>query len=94
MSDFRDLLLALNEAEARCLLVGGYAVGFYAEPRSTKDLDVWVSVSGENPERVHAALKHFGAPLADLTVDDLATEGMVFQIGMPPNRIDVLNQLE
>ncbi len=92
-SDFRDLLLALNGAEARYLLVGGYAVGFYAEPRFTKDLDVWVSSSGENPERVHAALKHFGAPLADLTVDDLATEGMVFQIGMPPNRIDVLNQL-
>ena len=92
-SDFRDLLLALNEADARYLLVGGYAVGFYAEPRFTKDLDVWVSCEGTNPEKTYAALKRFGAPLSDLTVDDLATEGLVFQIGVPPSRIDILNQL-
>lgn len=60
-SDFRDLLLALNEADARYLVVGGYAVGFYAEPRFTKDLDLWASFEGDNPERVYAALQRFGA---------------------------------
>ena len=92
-SDFRDLLLELNEAEAQYMVIGGYAVGFYAEPRFTKDLDIWFSADADNPERVHAALGRFGAPLSDLTVDDLATDGLVFQLGVPPNRIDVMNQI-
>jgi hypothetical protein len=92
-SDFKELFAALNEAEVKYLLVGGYAVGWYAEPRFTKDLDVWVGSSGDNPERVLAALKRFGAPLDDLTVEDLATEGTVFQMGLPPNRIDILTEV-
>jgi predicted nucleotidyltransferase len=92
-SDFRDLLSALNEAEAQYMVIGGYAVGYYAEPRFTKDLDIWFSADGDNPERIYSALARFGAPLSDLTVDDLATDGLVFQLGMPPNRIDVLNQI-
>jgi hypothetical protein len=69
--DFKDLFAALNAAGARYLLVGGYAVAFHAEPRFTKDLDVWVEPSSANAVRVHQALRTFGAPVQDLTISDL-----------------------
>jgi hypothetical protein len=91
--DFTALLRALSTAEARYLVVGAYAVTFHSRPRATGDLDLWVDPSAENAGRVYAALEAFGAPLAALTERDLATEGMVYQIGVPPRRIDVLTSL-
>jgi hypothetical protein len=91
--DFLDLLRALCEAEARFLVVGAYAVSVHAEPRATGDLDIWVEATPENARRVHRALAAFGAPLADLSPDDLATPDLVFQIGLPPRRIDILTSI-
>lgn len=88
--DFSDLLRAFNAAEVRYLVVGAYAVTFHAQPRFTKDLDLWVEASSENAVRVHAALASFGAPIGDLTLEDLANAEMVYQIGVAPNRIDIL----
>lgn len=92
--DFRDLFAALNAAAARYLLVGGYALAVHAQPRFTKDLDVWVEPTPENAARVHAALADFGAPLTDLRLSDLSTAGLIFQIGIPPNRIDILTAID
>ncbi len=64
--DFRDLFLAFSVAEVRYLVVGAHAVSFHARPRFTKDLDLWVDPTPENAERVFAALREFGAPLADV----------------------------
>ena len=91
--DFLDLLSALCEAGARFLIVGAYAVSFHAEPRATGDLDIWVAPTAENARKVLAALRRFGAPLHDLTEDDLARPDVVFQIGLPPRRIDVLTSI-
>ena len=93
-SDFRDLFAALNAAGARYLLVGGYAVAFHAQPRFTKDLDVWAEPSPGNAGRVLDALRQFGAPLQDLTGPDLERPGTVFQIGVPPNRIDIVTAID
>jgi hypothetical protein len=92
--DFRDLFFELNAAEARYLVVGAYAVTFHSRPRFTKDLDVLVEPTLENAARVHAALKSFGAPLKDVTAKDLATPGIVFQIGIAPTRIDILTEID
>jgi hypothetical protein len=92
--DFRDLFAALNAAEARYLLVGGYAVAYHGRPRYTKDLDVWVEASSDNALRVLAALREFGAPLAGLGAEDLARPGLIFQMGLPPNRIDLLTGID
>jgi hypothetical protein len=92
-SDFSELLLALNEVNARYLVVGAYAIAWYAQPRFTKDLDIWVDSAKDNAERVLDALKNFGARVADLTADDLSTPGTVFQIGVPPNRVDILTEI-
>lgn len=91
--DFRDLLRALSDAEVRFLIVGAYAVSAHAEPRATGDLDVWVEPTPANAARAHAALAQFGAPLHELQVSDLATPGIVFQIGLPPRRIDILTSI-
>ncbi|WP_437302713.1 hypothetical protein [Sorangium sp. So ce388] len=88
--DFRDLLYELSAAEARFLIVGGYAVALHGRPRATKHLDVWVDATEENAPRVMKALRAFGAPLQGLVERDLEVPGLGLQIGVPPERIDVL----
>ena len=92
--DFRDLFAALNDARADFLVVGGYALAVHGHPRFTKDLDVWVRANEENAQKVWAALDAFGAPMGDLTLKDLSAPGIVFQMGLPPNRIDVLTGID
>lgn len=93
-SDFKDLLRAFSEEEVRYLVVGGYAFAEHVEPRYTKELDVWIERTAENADRVLAALRSFGAPLRELSKDDLTSPGTFYQIGLPPNRIDIITQLE
>ncbi len=90
---FRDLLKAFVEANVRFLIVGAYALGLHGRPRATGDLDVWVEATSENAARVMQALAAFGAPLAEVVADDFAREGITYQIGVPPVRIDILTQL-
>ena len=89
-SDFSDLLRIFNDHGVRYMVIGGYAVVQYAEPRFTKDLDVLISTDTANAQAVYSALREFGAPLAGLTSKDFAEEGFFFQIGVPPVRVDVI----
>lgn len=91
--DFDEMLSALSEAGAEYLIVGAHAVAVHGHPRATGDLDVWVRPSPENGSRVMAALRRFGAPLFDLTLEDLSKPGIVFQMGVPPCRIDILTDI-
>jgi hypothetical protein len=88
--DFAEMLSALSAEGAEFLVVGAYAMAAHGYPRATGDIDVWVRPSPENAERVLRALRTFGAPLFDLQVSDLVSVDTVFQIGLPPNRIDLL----
>lgn len=89
-SDFTDLLRLFNDKNVKYLVIGGYAVIQYAEPRYTKDLDLWVSTDTANAASIYAALKAFGAPLAGITADDFSEEGYFYQMGVPPVRVDIL----
>lgn len=89
-SDFKDLLRNLVECGAEFMIIGGYAVIRYTEPRYTKDLDLLISPTSENANKIYGALKKFGAPLFDLTPSDLTVDGNFFQIGLPPNRVDII----
>ena len=88
--DFEEMLSALNRCGARYLVVGAHAVMHYAEPRFTKDIDIWVGRTPENAARVWEALKRFGAPLAGIAPGDFAARDMVYQLGVEPNRIDIV----
>ena len=75
------------------MVIGAHAVAVYARPRATGDLDLWIRPTPENAERVWAALLTFSAPLHELTREDLTSDDLVFQIGVAPNRIDILTTI-
>ena len=91
--DFVDLLRSFIAHDVRFLIVGAYALAVHGRPRATGDLDVWVDATAENAPRVVRALGEFGAPMHDLSETDFARPGIVFQLGLPPGRIDVLTDL-
>lgn len=88
--DYKDMLQALADEKVRFLLVGAYALAAHGYLRATMDIDIWVMPSPWNAEAVLRALRHFGAPLHDLTVEDLQIDGTIFQIGVAPRRIDLI----
>jgi hypothetical protein len=91
--DFRDMLFAFSDEGVEFLIVGAYAMGAHGYARATGDIDLWVRRSPENAARVMRALIRFRAPLFNLTLDDLNTPDVVFQIGAPPRRIDILTSI-
>lgn len=93
--DLRQLLLALNAHHVEYLIVGGWAAGFYSEPRSTKDIDILIRSNLSNSEAVFKALAEFGAPLAGLSPADFRDHPTsVFQIGHAPVRADILQSID
>ena len=91
--NFKDMLSAFGEAEADYLLVGAYAMAAHGCPRATADIDFWVRPSEANAARVWTALAAFGAPLSTVSVADLCTPDVVYQIGVAPQRIDILTSI-
>jgi hypothetical protein len=88
--DYRDILHALSDEKVRFLLVGAYALAAHGYPRATMDIDIWVMPSPQNADAVLRALRRFGAPLHNLTKEDLQKGGIIFQIGVAPRRIDLI----
>jgi len=91
--DFVEMLSALCERRAEFLIVGAHALAAHGPARYTGDLEIWVRPSAENAERVLEGLRGFGAPLFDLTTEDLTRPGTVFQMGLAPRRIDILTSI-
>lgn len=92
--DFRDILFALHAEQAEFLVIGSYAVAVYGRARATEDIDIWVRPSEANSDRVMRALLRFGAPTSMLTTKDFQAEDVVFQMGNPPWRIDLLTSID
>ncbi len=88
--EFKELLKLFAEHDVRYLIVGGYAVAKYSEPRFTKDLDILVSIDSVNAKEVYEALREFGAPLENLSPGDFSKEGYFYQMGRDPLRIDIM----
>ncbi|MCD6079819.1 MAG: nucleotidyltransferase [Candidatus Omnitrophica bacterium] len=89
-SDYRDLFKILNRYRVKYLVVGAYAVAYYTEPRFTKDLDIWVKPDMKNAQKVYQALKKFGAPLKNISVQDFTNKKLIYQIGVAPVRVDII----
>ena len=92
-SDFSDLLNILVEDKVRFLVVGGFAVMKYTEPRFTKDLDLWSDPTPANAATLFRALRRFGAPLRGVAPDYFAVPGNFYQIGAYATRVDILTSL-
>ena len=91
--DLKDILKAFNAHSVQYLIVGAHALGVHAEPRATKDLDLFVRSEPENAQAVFRALAEYGAPLAGMSAADFS-DGTTFQIGQPPERIDVIQKID
>ena len=93
--DFRDLLIQFADGGVEFVIVGAYALALHGAPRASGDIDLFIRPSAGNARRVHDALRRFGAPLdsAHVTPADFAQEGTVYQIGLPPRRIDLMTQI-
>lgn len=91
--DWRDFLSALIDRSARFLVIGGHAVALHAEPRFTKDLDVWIEPTVANARRVRNALLDFGLGSFTPEAAELAERGPFWVFGRPPGRIDILTDV-
>jgi len=93
-SHYKDILSILSEKKVKFLLVGAYAMAAHGFPRSTMDIDILVMPSPDNASLVLQSLDEFGAFISDLTVEDLQQEGLIFQIGVAPCRVDILTSID
>jgi len=88
--DFKDLLSAFHAHGVKYLIVGGYAVIFHAQPRTTKDIDLLIQADPANARATYAALQEFGMPLGDIEAEDFANRGNFFRFGYEPRCVDIL----
>ncbi|MBF0216564.1 MAG: hypothetical protein HQL30_06170 [Candidatus Omnitrophica bacterium] len=92
--DFEELLQLFAKNKVRYCIVGAYAVAFHAEPRYTKDLDIFIEPNKDNAARILKALKAFGFKGLALRVEDLSRKGKIIQLGYEPVRIDILTSID
>lgn len=92
--DHRDRLKEFLDGDVEFLVVGAHALAAHGVPRATGDLDLWINRSPVNVQRVWQALIRFGAPLTDLDSSDLEKPDVVYQVGVAPNRVDILSFID
>jgi hypothetical protein len=90
VQDFEDLLAIFERHQVRYLVIGGLAFIYHAKPRYTKDMDLWLDPAAENVERANRALAEYGSP----ALLDPARPDLILQLGVAPNRIDLLRDTE
>jgi len=92
--DYKEIVQLLLKNEVKFLVVGAYAMGAYGYPRATGDFDIWVETSSINGQRIYQSLAEFGAPLTEITETTFTEQGIVFQIGVAPRRIDIITKID
>lgn len=92
--DYKEMLLILLENKVDFLLVGAYAMAAHGFPRATADLDIFIRVDAKNSQKLYKALIEFGAPMEGIAVKDFENPGTIFQIGVAPRRIDIVNDID
>ncbi|MBD3414429.1 MAG: hypothetical protein GF421_08370 [Candidatus Aminicenantes bacterium] len=92
--DYEKFLKLLNKHKLKYCIIGAYAVAFYAKPRYTKAMDIFVEPTVDNAKKTLKVLKEFGFGELSVPLDDLTQEGNIFQLGYEPVRIDPLTKIE
>ncbi|MEO7922437.1 MAG: nucleotidyltransferase [Chitinophagaceae bacterium] len=92
--DFADFVELLNKHDVDYMVVGGYALAFHGEPRTTGDMDIWIDCTAGNATRMMKVIKDFGMSSLGFKPGDFLEPGIITQIGYPPLRIDILNEID
>ena len=90
------MLHSLVESGVEFIVVGAHAMAVHGVPRATGDLDLFVRPDSGNADRVIEALTDFGAPVAShgISASDFKRQGNVYQIGLPPRRLDLMTSID
>ncbi len=89
-ADLREFIELLSSREVEFVIVGAHALAWHGLPRYTKDVDFFVNPSPENAERLAAVIKDLGFASTGLCAADFSAKDRVIQLGLEPNRIDIL----
>jgi len=92
--DFKEFIELLNKNNVNYLLVGGYAVGYHSRPRYTEDIDIWIQPSLENAKKIIHVLNKFGFTGVSVSIEELIQPEKIIQLGLPPQRIDILTSID
>lgn len=92
--DYKEMLQLLLGEQVDFIIVGAYALGAHGYPRATGDIDIWVKPNNLNSKKLYKALARFGAPLDQIQADEFSNEGIIFQIGVIPRRIDIITKID
>lgn len=92
--DYKDILQSLSNEKVNFLIVGAYALAKHGYVRATGDIDIFVEPTLQNSQKVYRALQAFGAPLNDIQENTFAQQGIIFQIGVIPRRIDIITEID
>lgn len=92
--DLREFIGLLNSEGVKYVVVGGYAVAFHGRPRFTGDMDFFVEPSGENSQKMENVVRRFGFAGTGLRAADFQRPDSIIQLGLPPNRIDLLTAID
>lgn len=92
--DFKEFLRLLNSTRVEYLLIGGYAVGYYGYPRTTADIDIWISVTPDNVDKIQQVLREFGFEPTEEIRASLSSRDRIVRMGIPPLRIEILTGID
>lgn len=92
--DFEDILGLLNKHKVKYCIIGAFAVGFYAKPRYTKDIDILVEPSLKNGKKIINTLDEYGFNFPNLTEKDFSRKGTIVQLGYEPLRVDLITSIK
>jgi predicted nucleotidyltransferase len=92
--DFEEFVELLNKYSVDYMIVGGYALAFHGKPRHTGDLDIWINISEDNAQKMVLVINEFGMASLGMEKNDFLQKGGITQIGYPPLRIDILNEID
>lgn len=92
--DFEEFIASLNAHKVRYLVIGGYALAYHAEPRATKDIDIWIESTPANAKRARKAVEHFlGTSAPNITEEKFLNPRTLIVLGVAPVRIDILTSI-
>ncbi|MCH8010831.1 MAG: hypothetical protein IIA61_02615 [Candidatus Marinimicrobia bacterium] len=92
--DYKEMLSILLDEKVEFLLAGAYALAAHGFPRTTGYIDIFIWPSSINSQKVYKLLLKFGAPMGNINTNDFEKSRVIFQIGIAPRRIDIINEID
>lgn len=92
----KEIIQALNVEHVDYVLFGGQAVNLHGIPRFTEDIDLFVSPTSQNVQRLRQALRRIWQDPAidEITAEDLAGEYAVVRYGTPDGfAVDLVSRI-